>query len=148
MNKLNIKYCQGITHKGIGCRRRVNDKSDFCNTHNYKTDECSICLVDKKIFKLNCCTHYFCKNCQQKITKCALCRKSIKLSEKDTQKILTCQTILITTQELEKKINELETNELTIYKMLRDAMLNELEIIAQKIYNKYYRENFKNFFKE
>ena len=147
MYKLDVKYCQGITRKELGCRRRVNDKSDFCNTHNYKTEECSICFVTKEVYKLNCCTHYFCKTCQEKINKCALCRTNIKLTDKDTQKILTCQTILITTQELEKKMNETDNDDLIIYRKLRDAMLNELKNIAQKIYNKYYRENFKIFSK-
>ena len=147
-NENNLHHCQGITLRGVGCRRRINNKSTFCNSHDYKTDECSVCLSNKNLHKLNCCTHYFCKECNKEIFKCPLCRKMIKITNKDLEKILTCEVIVLTTKEIQIKMLETHVENLETYKLLYRGMLMELRKISLLIYNNYYRHKFKNFFQE
>lgn len=71
--------CHGTTNCGKTCKRKR--ETDFCKTHEYQNENCSICLnyIRRKV--LLDCEHSFCEKCIYKwmCTKpsCPMCRKNI-----------------------------------------------------------------------
>jgi hypothetical protein len=72
--------CNGVTESGKRCKlkRKFND---FCKTHEYQKEDCSICFDVIKRKEILECEHKFCKNCILKWMctsyTCPLCRNTI-----------------------------------------------------------------------
>lgn len=141
MNKR--KMCNGITNSGKKCKKNAINNEKFCNIHHYKKDDCSICFEEKELKKLNCCSHFFCETCSDKVEKCPLCRKDIKLSSLDKRKIIVCEKLCSTIEQIQYKIEEDTLNEF-LYGVLYETLKKRCLEIAMTIKNKYNQKYYLN----
>lgn len=135
-----LKRCESVTKTGKKCKKNtINEK--FCMFHDYNFDDCPICFDKKKLFKLNCCEHYFCINCIPKINKCGLCRAKIILTKTDDKKISVCNKMLDILEEFYN--DELTENNQILYLQCENFLFISLKQVSNNIKNNYYKNKIK-----
>lgn len=76
-------YCKSLTKKSRQCSRKVKT-GDQCYQHDvFALPECDICYEPRPLVNTKVCEHAFCQDCMSKLTKCAMCRKSLEIAYED-----------------------------------------------------------------